>query len=304
MGTGFGTKNANLDGADLSTSPVLRKCLSFGRKQALWRSAGELRPMSPSTFIYRNLDEHLQKRMSLTRRPKVRESHRLGFGAHCTQTAVALHSVIVLGESEGLRSVIFAFFTGRNVPDKLALPRDVSGSARASAAAVSESGFGGAKRIATSPVEALARTLRRSHRLSLDFSSAREGRCCRGEHTLISLSVVKRVQTDVHELALGPQRKDPPMIGDLLSWRAEHHRERLDCTQRDGAAEWSRCHEGKLTITPHDKGVCHFTAAAGASDSGNLLDPQGTGVGIFALDVPAAAAVSSGQSSGQPQSTR
>ena len=120
----------------------------------------------------------------------------------------------------------------------------------------------------------------------------------------MSQSVVKSVQTHVHELALGSQRKDPPRIGDLLSWRVEHHRLWVDCNQRDGAAEWSPCLEGKLTITPHDKVVCHLTGAAGASDNGNLLDSQGTGVGIFALDVPAAAAASSGQSSGQPQSTR
>ena len=143
--------------------------------------------MPRRTFIYRNLDEHLHKRMSLTCRPEVRESHRNGSGAHCTQTAVALNSVIVLGESEGLRSDIFEFLTGRNVPAKLALPRDVSGSARASAATVPETPFGGAIRIATSPVEALARTLRRAHRLSLGFSVAREDRCCRGEHSHLTV---------------------------------------------------------------------------------------------------------------------
>ena len=124
------------------------------------------------------------------------------------------------------------------------------------------------------------------------------------ENTLISQSVVKRVQTDVHELALGLQRKDPPRIVDPVSLRVKHPRGCLDCNQRDGAAEWSRCREGVLTVTPHDKGVCHFTAAAGASDNGNLLDSQGTGVGIFAPDVPAAEAASSGQSSRQPQGTR
>ena len=151
MGTGLGanaqetptvlacsTKKANVHCAALSTSPVLRKCLSFGGKQALLRFSGELRPMSRRTFIYRNLDEHLHKRMSLTCRPEVRESHRHGSGAHCTQTAVALNSVIVLGESEGLRSDFFEFLTGRKVPGKLALPRDVSGSAQASAATVPE----------------------------------------------------------------------------------------------------------------------------------------------------------------------
>ena len=96
------------------------------------------------------------------------------------------------------------------------------------------------------------------------------------------------------------KKKNP----DPLSWRVKHTRGWLDCNQRDGAAEWSRCREGMLTVTPRDKGVCHFTATAGASDNGNLLDSQGTGVGIFALDVPVAEADSSGQSSRQPQSTR
>ena len=107
--------------------------------------------------------------MSLTRRPKVRESCRLGFGAESTQTAVALNGVVVLGEREGLRSDVVAIVTGRNVLGKLALPRDVSGSARASAATVSGTRFGGAIRIATSPVDALARTLRRAHRVILKF---------------------------------------------------------------------------------------------------------------------------------------
>ena len=118
----------------------------------MWRCAGELRPMSRSTFIYRNLDEHFRKRMSLTRQPKVRESYRIGFGAESTQTAVELNGVIVLGERKGLRSDIVAFVFGRNVLGKLAVPRDVSDSARASAATLSETHFGGAIRIATSPV--------------------------------------------------------------------------------------------------------------------------------------------------------
>ena len=109
------TKNANLHGAALSTSPILRKGLSFGKKQALLQSAEELRPMSRSTFVYRNLDECLHKRMSLTRRPKVERVIDLAL-VHTAQTAVALNGVIVLDESEGHRSDTVGFVTGRNVP--------------------------------------------------------------------------------------------------------------------------------------------------------------------------------------------
>ena len=52
--------------------------------------------------------------------------------------------------------------------------------------------------------------------------------------------------------------RDPPRIVGPLSLRIEHPRGWLDCNQRDGAAEWSRCREGMFTVTPHDKGVCHL----------------------------------------------
>ena len=43
---------------------------------------------------------------------KVRESHRLGFGKHCTRAAVASYRIIVLGASEGRRFVQIELDTG------------------------------------------------------------------------------------------------------------------------------------------------------------------------------------------------
>ena len=109
------TKNANLHNAALSTSLILRKGLSFGKKQALLQSAEELRLMSRSIFVYLSVDKCLHKRMSLSRRPKVERVIDLAL-VHTAQTAVALNGVIVLDESEGHRSDIVGFVTGRNVP--------------------------------------------------------------------------------------------------------------------------------------------------------------------------------------------
>ena len=181
------TKKANVHGAAFSTSPILRKCLSFGRKQALWQSADELTRVSRSTFIYRNLDEHLCKRMSLTRQPKVRESYRLGFGAKSTQAALALNGVVVLGEREGLKSDVVAFVTGRSVL--------VSWRSQETFPALLEHPPQQCRELISEEPYALqpAQWMRMQEHcgalieLSLNFSVAREDRCCRGEHSHLTV---------------------------------------------------------------------------------------------------------------------
>ena len=55
----------------------------------------------------------------------------------------------------------------------------------------------------------------------------------------------------------------------IWSWTVEFDYGWLDYNRRDGTAEWCRCRERKLSITPCDKGVGHFTTAVDTSDNGN-----------------------------------